>query len=227
MTPHVLRTLYHWPLDPFSRSVRVLLAEKKLSAELKEVSPWDGGHLLSELTAFPTLPMLVEPGGLALTGTRVILDFLDDTHKTPGLRPALPGDRAEMARIIDCVERLLAGEVGATLLAERIDQRVRRIGSPDTRRLRAGFDSLRVYLQHFDALADRRPFIAGPTFSLADIVLAAHLSCFDYFGDLDLTGHDGLATWYLRMKSRPAFRALLADSLPGAPPHAHYASLDG
>jgi glutathione S-transferase len=226
MSALVLRTLYHWPLDPFSRTLRLVLGEKKLSAELKDVSPWDGAGVLAGLTAFPTLPVLVEPSGLTLTGTRVILDYLEDTHKTPPLRPQTAIDRAEMMRIIDCVERLLAHEVGATLLAERIDQRVRRIGAPDTRRLRAGYDSMRLYLQHFDGLADRRAFIAGGSFSFADIVLAAHLSCFDYFGDLNLTAYPGLETWYLRMKSRPAFRPLLTDSLPGAPPHAHYSSLD-
>ena len=32
--------------------------------------------------------------------------------------------------------------------------------------------------------------------------------------------------WYVRIKSRPAFRSLLTDSLPGLQPPAHYADLD-
>ena len=35
-----------------------------------------------------------------------------------------------------------------------------------------------------------------------------------------------LKDWYLRMKSRPSFRPILADHLPGEPPPRHYANLD-
>jgi glutathione S-transferase len=32
--------------------------------------------------------------------------------------------------------------------------------------------------------------------------------------------------WYARIKSRPSFRALLSDHIPGVPPSKHYANLD-
>ena len=32
--------------------------------------------------------------------------------------------------------------------------------------------------------------------------------------------------WYVRMKSRPSFRSLLADRVPGQPPVTQYAELD-
>ncbi|HZY20786.1 MAG TPA: glutathione S-transferase family protein, partial [Beijerinckiaceae bacterium] len=32
--------------------------------------------------------------------------------------------------------------------------------------------------------------------------------------------------WYARVKSRPAFRAVLADRVPGMTPASHYADLD-
>jgi glutathione S-transferase len=35
-----------------------------------------------------------------------------------------------------------------------------------------------------------------------------------------------VAEWYMRIKSRPAFRTLLADRVPGQPPVSHYADLD-
>jgi glutathione S-transferase len=35
------------------------------------------------------------------------------------------------------------------------------------------------------------------------------------------------AEWYVKMKSRPSFRSLLADRVPGQPPVSHYAELDG
>jgi glutathione S-transferase len=36
----------------------------------------------------------------------------------------------------------------------------------------------------------------------------------------------GAKDWYARMKSRPCFRGVLADRVPGLTPPAHYADLD-
>jgi glutathione S-transferase len=35
-----------------------------------------------------------------------------------------------------------------------------------------------------------------------------------------------MAEWYMRIKSRPSFRLLLLDRVPGQPPALHYAELD-
>jgi glutathione S-transferase len=61
---------------------------------------------------------------------------------------------------------------------------------------------------------------------LADITAAAHLSCLDYLGDVPWEGHEGARDWYARVKSRPSFRPLLADRVPGISPVAHYDDLD-
>jgi len=36
-----MRRLFHMPLSPFSRKVRLVLAEKKLEVELLEERPWE------------------------------------------------------------------------------------------------------------------------------------------------------------------------------------------
>jgi len=43
--------------------------------------------------------------------------------------------------------------------------------------------------------------------------------------NLDFT-HEPAKEWYARIKSRPSFRPILADHVPGVPPPAHYADLD-
>ena len=75
-------------------------------------------------------------------------------------------------------------------------------------------------------LTERRRFLAGDHFSLADIAAAAQLSALDYLGDVPWEQHAGAKDWYARIKSRPSFRPLLADHIPGAPPPKHYADLD-
>ena len=62
--------------------------------------------------------------------------------------------------------------------------------------------------------------------TLADFTAAAHLSCLDYINDVDWQRSALVHEWYAKLKSRPAFRTLLADQLPGFPPPAHYTDLD-
>ena len=73
---------------------------------------------------------------------------------------------------------------------------------------------------------ERRNWLAGDRLTLADITAAAHLSCVDYIGDVPWDGYEDAKTWYARVKSRPSFRAILADAIPGLPPVAAYADLD-
>ena len=48
----------------------------------------------------------------------------------------------------------------------------------------------------------------------------------DFSGDVDWKLSEPAREWYARMKSRPSFRALLADRVPGMTPPEHYADLD-
>ena len=61
---------------------------------------------------------------------------------------------------------------------------------------------------------------------MADFAAAAYLSVIDYLGDVPWDGFPGVKTWYMKLKSRPAFRPILADRWPGLVPAAHYDDLD-
>jgi len=62
--------------------------------------------------------------------------------------------------------------------------------------------------------------------ALADFAAAAHLSVLDYSGDVDWQISPPVREWYARIKSRPSFRPLLSDRIPGMPPPPHYTDLD-
>ena len=75
-------------------------------------------------------------------------------------------------------------------------------------------------------LLDQRRWLAGNEMTLADFTAAAHLSCLDYNGDVDWNRSEVVKDWYAKIKSRPAFRSLLADHVPGFTPKPHYSNLD-
>ena len=82
------------------------------------------------------------------------------------------------------------------------------------------------HMQYVDYLAERRTWLAGEVFSLADIVAATQLSCLDYLGDVPWEDHQHAKNWYAKIKSRPTFRALLSGRIGGLKPAEHYHDLD-
>jgi glutathione S-transferase len=52
------------------------------------------------------------------------------------------------------------------------------------------------------------------------------LSAADYLGEVPWNEDETTKNWYARVKSRPSFRAILADTQAGLPPSKTYADLD-
>ena len=75
-------------------------------------------------------------------------------------------------------------------------------------------------------LLERRRWLAGDVMTMADFAAAAHISCLDYISDVDWNRSTIVKEWYAKIKSRPAFRSILADQVPGFPPPRHYNDLD-
>ncbi len=224
-----MRTLYHWMLDPYSRSVRIALAEKKIEFSLEEASPFEDQSEAQKLNPIGGAPVLVDmtgAGRVVISEPRAILEYLDEVYPGYPLLPKAPVDRAEARWVMGWLERGFEADVNETILKERIMMRYLRAGRPNTEALRLGAKALDGYLKHLEALTAVRPYLAGEDFTLADISVAAHLSCLDYFGDVVWSRFEHTSDWYLRMKSRASFREILKDSLEGVLPAPHYAELD-
>ena len=222
-----MRTLYHYPLCPYARKVRVVLAEKKLEFEPVIEIPWELRPEFLVLSPTAELPLLGQDGADPLADATAIAEYLDELHREPPLLPSDPVDRAEVRRLVGLFDAKFNREVTIPLVGEKIIKRLSQTrAEPDSKLIRTGFAAIHRHLDTIAWLTERRTWLAGSQYSLADITAAAHLSCIDYLGDVPWEGHQGAKDWYVRVKSRPAFRAVLADHLPGIPPSRHYADLD-
>jgi glutathione S-transferase len=221
-----MRLLYHFALQPFSRAVRIVLREKRLDFELQDERPWERRDAFLMLNPAGEVPVLVEPEGVALAGSRAICEFLDETYPDPSMIGTTALGRAEVRRLVDWFDVKFYREVTANLLDQKILRRLAGMGGPDSQALRAGSANIHYHLEYIGWLTDRRNWLAGDDFSLADAAAAAHLSALDYIGDVPWSQHPEAKDWYARVKSRPSFRPLLADRLPGVTPPRHYADLD-
>jgi len=220
------RTLYHLWLSPFSRQVRIVLAEKGIEADLRCEDVWRRREGFLALNPAGEVPVLVEENGAALSGSAVIAEYLDETHPEPALIGRHPLERAEVRRLASWFDAKFNHEVTENLVGEKVIKRLTGRGEPDSGAIRAGLANVRGHLAYIAYLIDRRKWLAGDRLSLADIAAAAHLSVIDYLGDVPWQDHPGAKDWYARIKLRPSFRPLLGDRVAGMPPAKHYANLD-
>ncbi|NBU27306.1 MAG: glutathione S-transferase family protein [Caulobacteraceae bacterium] len=225
----VERTLYHFPLDPASRQVRLALGEKRLGFVDHPVRYWEGPAELLALNPSGVPPVLVEVSGnrrLVICEARAILEHLEETVPEPPLLGRDPAERAEARRLQQWFDRKFDFEVASLLLHEKMEKRLLGLGAPALANLRAGRDGLKIHMKYMESLLRERDWLAGKRPSLADFAAAAYLSVIDYFGDVPWSDVTVVRTWYMKIKSRPCFRPLLADRWPGLAPAAHYDDLD-
>jgi len=225
-TLRAMRVLYHLTLSPFARKVRVVLAEKNLEFTLKLEKVWERRPEFLALNPAGEVPVLIEPEGAVLAGTEAIVEYLDETYREKILIGINPADRAEVRRLTAWFDQKMNAEVTENLLGQKMMRRLGGHGQPNSQAIRAGHANLPHHLDYIGYLVERRRWLAGDHFSVADIAAAAHLSSLDYLGDVPWEQHEPAKDWYARIKSRPSFRQILADHVAGAPPPKHYADLD-
>jgi glutathione S-transferase len=223
-----VRTLYHYPLCGFSRVVRFILSEKKLDYSCVYQSPWDIKEEVLEYNVAGTLPVFVDINGTSVFGSSAIREFIEEVYPEPSLIGEDPTDRAEARRISDWFDYIFYNDVYSHIVSEKINKRFMRDGNkiPDPSRVRLALSKLHVHLDYVSWLGDRRNWLAGQYFSIADIYAASFLSVVDYLGCIPWHKHDVAKQWYARIKSRPAFRKILGDNLSQIPPSPDYSNPD-
>lgn len=220
-----MNRLYHYPLSPFSRKVRLSLAEKKIEVELVEEKFWDQDTDFLRRNPAGKVPVL-KLGNRTMADSTAICEYLEEANPTPALLPRGPEARYEARRLVGWFDDKFNKEVTSKLLGERVFRKVMGTGYPDSKNVKEGSRAVKYHLDYMAQLLDQRRWLAGNEMSLADFAAAAQLSCLDYISDVDWNRHEVVKDWYAKIKSRPAFRSLLADQVPGFPQPAHYSDLD-
>jgi glutathione S-transferase len=226
--------LYHHPLCPLSRFVRLVLGEYGIEPDLVEERAFDRRHDFLAMNPAGTTPVFVEDSGLVVPGAGPVSEYIDETRGIAmgdrRLMPEGPIARVETRRLVDWFNIKFHGEVSNWLVTEKVYKRFMRPeqggGAPDMELVRAARANIRYHLRYVGYLVARRNWLAGDTLTYADYAAAAHLSSVDFLGDVPWSEDETAKHWYARVKSRPSFRALLADRVPGITPAATYADLD-
>lgn len=224
--------LIHYPLCPRSRTIRLIMAEYGIDANLAEEKPWEWRPEFLAVNAAGNLPVLLMENA-AIAGLYPIAEFLSesdfsqqDEEPQDELMPEELIHRAETRRMMDWFNFKFHDEVWEYLFFERVEGPALRRQPPNPDAIRAALANFRNHLSYLTRLLEERYWIGGEYMSLADLTAAAHLSSMDFFGDIHWDQVPIVKNWYARIKSRPSFRPLLLDVIPGIVPPPHYTNLD-
>ena len=217
--------LYHLPLSPFCRKIRLVLSEKKLDVDLLEEPVWEKRLDFVRLNPASQVPVL-KIDGLIISESNAIFEYLEEVYSQTRLLPQNAVDKAEARRFTYWFDDTFHNSVTSKLLYQRVNKKLSTTGQPDSILIKSGISELKFHLVYLDKVLEERRWLAGDTMTIADFAGAAHFSTLDYIGDIDWSLSESIKMWYAKIKSRPAFRSLLKDYLPGFTPPDHYADLD-
>ncbi|MCY4461962.1 MAG: glutathione S-transferase family protein [Albidovulum sp.] len=218
-------TLYHYPLSPFCRKLRMVLAEKKIEIETIEEQFWKNRPEFLMINPSGKVPLLKMNGKL-FSDSQAICEYLEAIFPDPPLLPEDPEQLYEVRRLVFWFDGKFNSEVTSRLLDERMFKLIQKRGVPDSANLRFALGKLPDHIDYLHRLLNERRWLAGDQITLADFAASAHLSCVDYLDDIDWSRSDLVKPWYSALKSRPAFRSLLLDYIPGFQPKPIYTDLD-
>lgn len=184
-------TLYDADRCPYCARIRIVLAEKSIPHESVAIDLSDRPGWLFEKNPQGKVPVL-EEDGLCVPESAVIMELLEERFPEPPLLPADPAQRA--------LARLAVWQFEDDFARDYYAARRGQDGAAD--RLQARLAALDARLTEF-------PYLAGATYTLADIAWFPWLPRAEASLDLRPDGYPAVAAWLARLAERPAIAAEL------------------
>ncbi len=226
-------TVYEHNESVCCQKVRIVLAEKNIEHETVNISFEERQQHTPEFEALNpkgNVPVIVHNGSV-ITESTIITEYLDDAFPDPPLMPTDPYWRARRrfwARWIDDEMHIphistLSFNISFTQLLEYKAEKhaAGPRGAPppfmfaglESKEMRASLSAYQRFLREMDRTLADHPWLAGPTFSLADIDVVPYVW---RLRNLHLAGlwdtMPRVQAWLDRVSSRQSFREQIIDS---------------
>ncbi|RPH08236.1 MAG: glutathione S-transferase family protein [Alphaproteobacteria bacterium TMED93] len=218
--------LYYMPLNFFCRAARIILIEKNISFKIVNEPYWKRRVEFLKINPAGDLPVIVDMEGVNIIGYECLVEYLDEKKLGKTLLGNNAIEKLEVRRLCMWVGKKLQKEVMENILDERVFNSLKKNSQPSTTVLNAGRKNLKNHMKYFEWILERRSFLAGDFFTVADIALAAAISSLDYLSEINWENYNKVKNWYSVIKSRPSFREILEESIYNISPSAHYKDLD-
>lgn len=218
--------LYHHPICPFSRKTRIILHEKNIHFEMINEKFWERREEFLMLNPAANTPVIMKSDNVIISGISAIFEYFEEVFPEKNLLGDSPIERANTRRIIDWFDEKFYYEVTRYLVNEKVIKVITKISEPSSNAIRAAKRNLSYHLDYIDYLLADKNYLAAERMTAADIAAAAQLSVLDFIGDITWDKRQRVKEWYALMKSRPSFRPILFDKMPGFTPPIYYTDPD-
>ncbi len=195
--------------SPYTRKVRIVLAEKKIDCDFETVDVAPADNPVNVSNPLGKVPTLVLDDGTALFDSRVIVEFLDNVSPIARLIPEENRERVAVRRW----EALADGALDAGLLIRYESLRPKKEQSKAWVEKQSG--KLKRGLAMISAELGERPWCHGDRYSLADIAVGCCLGWVEFRKPGGIEWREeyaNLARFYDKLMERPA----VADTAPKA-----------
>lgn len=151
-------TLYSGSNDPYSHRARIVLAEKSVTYEVKEIEPGNLPEDLIDLNPYNSVPTLVDRD-LVLYDSRVVMEYLDERFPHPPLMPVDPVSRARSRLMLHRIDH-----DWYTLLDD--------LTGDDAKKREAAQKEFKNSLASVAPIFEAKPYFMSDDFSLVDCNIA-------------------------------------------------------
>ena len=218
--------LIHHQLCPLSRQIRVLMDELQLEYTLTKEDYWVSKPSAGKAHAIRILPIL-EPDtdgneDVVISGYYPIIEFLHENFKDFFLMPSSVAERSKVRHCLLWFNEKFLREVSKVIVDEKVIRPITKSGEPRGEYLRIAKNNLNYHFHILEQTLDKQSYVTSEKLTAADIATGAHISIVDYFGEIAWDMWPCIKEWYAILKSRPSFRAILADRIPGLSPPKYY-----
>jgi len=192
--------------SPYTRKVRIVLAEKKIEYEFVVDSPWANDSKVPDYNPLGKIPVLVLDDDTALFDSRVIVEYIDNVTPNNKLFPAPNRERIEVKRWEALADGLCDAAVAALL------ERKRPAKEQSADWIERQLAKVKRALAFMSEELEERNFCMGTHISMADLAVGTALGylCFR-FPEIAWQGdYPNLSKLYDKLMQRPAF----ADTIP-------------
>lgn len=188
--------------SPFVRKVRIVMAEKKIDAELVVENVWDASSTIAEFNPLSKVPCLLMDDGGAMFDSRVIAEYIDTLSPVGKLIPNTGRERAA----VKTWEALADGVIDAGILV-RLEKTFRDESEQSSKWLNRQMAKVNKGLETMANGLGTAKWCHGNQFSLADIAVGCALGWLELrFPNLDWkTQHPNLREHFERLSQRPSF----------------------
>jgi glutathione S-transferase len=206
------------------------LSEKKIAFSIELVKFWEKKSGLCDINSFGRLPVLIDLNGAIVAGIYSVTEYLEEVYEENRILSQDINERAEARRIFQWMNEDFSSEITSVLAFEKFLKKYfsssGHSSTPSSTVIKQIKKDSERYFKQLEWFIERRNWLAGDNFSIADIATAGHLSIVDYFGNIFWEQYPTLKEWYVRIKSRPSFRRILNDRIPGISPVSYYPDPD-